>query len=216
MSLAVVTRSPRACSGLAYSGVVVGAEQLGDAEIEESRRAVLGDQDVARLQIAVDDEVAVRVMHGIADAPEQGQARLHGQGVALAVLVDGHALDEIHHQVRLAAVGGAGVDQPGDVGVIEAGEDLPLTGEAGVQDVAIEGRAQHLDGDRLAVLIVDADPEVDRAHAAAPDFADDFVGADPAADHRFRTVRQGHGVRAAVQECTGGVVRRQQALDGAA
>ena len=72
---------PRACSGLAYSGVMtwtpvavwrvlgraVGVEQLRDAEVEELGHAVLGHQDVAGLEVAVDDQVAVGVLHGVAD-----------------------------------------------------------------------------------------------------------------------------------------------------
>ena len=41
----------------------LGIEQLGDAEVEQLGHAVLGDQDVGRLDVAVDDQVLVRVLH---------------------------------------------------------------------------------------------------------------------------------------------------------
>jgi hypothetical protein len=72
MSLAVVSGSPRTCSGLAYSGVIartscrvtarpaaaVGVDQLGDAEVEQVHAAVARDEDVGGLEVAVDDQVA--------------------------------------------------------------------------------------------------------------------------------------------------------------
>ena len=78
MSLAVVITSPRTCSGLACAGVMhavldvrdgerlrrmARVEQLGDAEVEQLRRAVGGDQDVVRLQVAMHDQVLMRVVH---------------------------------------------------------------------------------------------------------------------------------------------------------
>ena len=42
----------------------VGLEQLGDAEVEQLGHAVGRDEDVAGLDVAVHDEVLVRVLHG--------------------------------------------------------------------------------------------------------------------------------------------------------
>ena len=53
-----------------------------------------------------------------------------GELVVVAVLVDGQPLDELHHQVGAAVLGAAAVVEAGDVGVLEAGEDLPLGEEA--------------------------------------------------------------------------------------
>ena len=39
----------------------LGLDQLGDAEIEQADLALAGDEDVGRLQVAVNDEVRVRV-----------------------------------------------------------------------------------------------------------------------------------------------------------
>ena len=48
-------------------GGQVGVENLSDAEIEQLRRPISGDQDVARFDIAVDDLLLVRVGDGGAD-----------------------------------------------------------------------------------------------------------------------------------------------------
>jgi hypothetical protein len=38
---------------------VLGSEQLGDPEVEELGYSVACDKDVARLEVAMDDEIAV-------------------------------------------------------------------------------------------------------------------------------------------------------------
>ena len=48
-------------------------EQLRDAEVEQLRRAFGRHQDVGGLQVAVHDQVLVRVLDGAADVEEQLQ-----------------------------------------------------------------------------------------------------------------------------------------------
>jgi hypothetical protein len=98
VSVAVVTGSPASCSGLAYSGVArqqrgarhsqplgagrFGVEELGDAEVEESHLTAPGEQDVGRLEIAMDDEVNVSVVHRLADPLEQDQSFVEVPGTS--------------------------------------------------------------------------------------------------------------------------------------
>jgi hypothetical protein len=103
-------------------GRIVGRQQLGDAEVEQAWRAVGGHQDVAGLQVAMDDQVAMGILHGIADLSEQLQALAHAEPLLLTVDVDGHAIDGVHDDERQAGVGGARVDQARDEGVVEVGE----------------------------------------------------------------------------------------------
>src|SRR5690606_5428827 len=83
---------------------------------------------------------------------------------------------------RGESVGGVtAVVESGDVRVFEAGEDLAFGGEA-LQDVpGVYAGAEEFEGDLLLEL-VDSFGEVDRAHAAAAETADDLVGADGRAD----------------------------------
>ena len=88
MSEEVEMLSPRTCSGLAYSGrheqhgggrLVLGpdeagVEQFGDAEVDEFGLAAVGDEDVAGLEVAVDDEVLVREVDRVADLAEEFDA----------------------------------------------------------------------------------------------------------------------------------------------
>ena len=63
-------------------------QQLGDPEVEQPDLTVAGDEDVRRLEIAVDDEPAVRVADGLHDLPEQAHARGQVERLGRAVLVD--------------------------------------------------------------------------------------------------------------------------------
>ena len=50
-----------------------GLEQFGDAEVQQLDGAFLGHQDVLRLEVAMDHQVLVRVMHRGADREEETQ-----------------------------------------------------------------------------------------------------------------------------------------------
>ena len=98
-----------------------------------------------------------------ADGVVDGELLLAGQAAA-----EGLALDERHDVVE-EAVGLAGVDQPQDVRMLQAGGDLDLGEEAVAADDGAQLGVQDLDGDLAAVLEVLG--EVDRGHAALAELA---------------------------------------------
>ncbi len=113
---------------------------------------------------AVDEAFLVRVLHGGADVGEQFEP---GFGVELffsAIPGDRDALDQLHDEVGAALVGGAGVVNFGDVGVVHQRERLALGLEAGDDFLRIHPRLDDLERDaafhRLALLgqIDDAEP----------------------------------------------------------
>ena len=109
-------------------------DRLGDAEVDHLRhRLSVGhpDQDVGRLEVAVDDALLVRVLDGAADADEQLEPAAEIEAVPVAVLGDRLARHELHDEVGAALVGGAGVEHPGDVGMVHQRERLALALEAG-------------------------------------------------------------------------------------
>ena len=154
----------------------VVAEDLGDAEVEELDGAVGGDEHVAGLEVAVNDQVAMHVLDGGAELTEELDAVWDVELVAVAVHVDGCAFDVVHDEVRLSGVGGAAVHEAGDVGVFEGRENLALVPEAAEDGVGGEA-AEDLEGDAFLVLVVGAGGEEDGPHAAAAYLADDLVGA---------------------------------------
>jgi hypothetical protein len=81
-------------------GVGRCVQQLGDPEIEEPRRPVRLDEDVGRLGVAMHDEPAVREVHGVGDAQEEGEPVADRERPMVAVGGDRHALDELQHEER--------------------------------------------------------------------------------------------------------------------
>ena len=107
------------------------------------------------------------------------------QLVLVAVLGDRHALDQLHDEVRPAAVGGAGVEHLGDVRVVhqrqglplglEPGEHLPASPCPALMSLTATGR---LTGSVCSAMQT-------RAHAALADLLEQLVRAgDDRADGR--------------------------------
>lgn len=124
-----------------------GIEEFGGTEVEEFGVVVRGDEEIGGLEIEVDDEGAVGGIDGAADGDHEGDAVADGKRVPVTELVDGEAFDAFHDEVGALVGGGAGVENSGDVGVIEAGEDLLLAAEAGEGFVVVEVGVEELDGE---------------------------------------------------------------------
>jgi hypothetical protein len=157
----------------------LGERQLGsrrrlrDPEVEDlEQHAAVGarrQEQVGRLDVAVHDAERVRLGERLAGLDHQVDREARLQPALLGdQLADVLALEELHHEVRLAVAEPPDVDDPGDVLALELGGGLSLPDEPG--DGLIGDRdvvAQHLDRDLLV------EPEVpgldDQAHPAAPD-----------------------------------------------
>ena len=152
-------------------------QRAGDAEVGDLRAAFLADQDVLRLDVAMDDLPLVRGAKRTRDLDRVGD-RLGDLEWPLAAdqLLQRFALDVLEHDVRRAdtglvgVLGGllAGVDDGDDVRMIESRDGARLATEA-LELVGL--------GSNLAVHQLDRDGPfehrvecaVDGRHAAAPD-----------------------------------------------
>lgn len=127
----------------------------------------------------MNDEVAMRVLHGGANPAEQFQATLERQATLVAVAVDRYALDVLHREPRHAVRGHSPVEEAGDVPVVERREDLSLLDESADETLLPRAPpAQQLEGYTPLVLVVGALGEVDDSHPPVPDLSEDAVGAD--------------------------------------
>ena len=102
------------------------------------------------------------------------------QPVPVAVLGDRDAVDQLHDEEGAAGIGGAGVEDPGDVGVVHQGQGLALGLEPGDDLGGVHARLDDLQRDRAAdgrLLL----GEEDDAHAALADLAEERVRADAGA-----------------------------------
>ena len=114
---------------------------------------------------------------GLADLDEQLQPLPGGELVLVAVLRDGNAVDQFHHEVGPARLGRPGVEHLGDVRVVHQGQGLPLGLEAGDHLPGVHARLDdlqgHLAADRLLLR-----GHVDHAHAPFADLLQELVAAD--------------------------------------
>jgi len=111
-------------------GPLEAVELLRNAEVEQLHAPIRLDQDVRGLQVAMDDQMPVGVLHRLAHRTEEAQTLRHRGGVLLAELRQGDALDVLHDEPGSPVGEGAGIVQPRDRGMIELGERPLLAGEA--------------------------------------------------------------------------------------
>src|SRR5208282_1101181 len=112
-------------------------KNLSDTKIHKFRHSVRGHKDVARFNIAVNDEPLIGKLHCRTYLQEEIQAVAGALPALLAVTVNGLPLNQFHDKVRSAFFGGATVEQVRNVGVIEAGQNLPLIPESAKHEAGI-------------------------------------------------------------------------------
>lgn len=120
-------------------------------------------------------QVLVRVLHGVADMSEK--LADFPRRPSPAPFVDGAAFDQLHHEVGRSILGGAGVNQAADVGMIQVGENLALTFESLNHEVAADRPGDELDGYPQPDLAIGTFGLVNRTHATASDLANQAVRA---------------------------------------
>ncbi len=164
---------------------------LRAAEVDQLGRPVGQDHDLARLQVAVDDVLAVGVLERAAELGHRREAVLEGQAPVGRDAAQVPALEQLHDGVKQVTFFADVVDRD-DVRVTQAGRRLGLREEPGLElfgDLAV--RRDHLDGDepvQAGVLGL-----VDRPHVAAADAVDDVVLADLLFSHSSSPCRHDHG-----------------------
>lgn len=114
----------------------------------------------------MDDEVAVRVMHGLADLPEKDQALTCREAMIVAVPIDWYPLDMLHHEVGGAVFYCAAVEEPRDIRVIECREDLPFLRQALREEAAGHVSGHQLDCHLLLIYLVGSRCQVHHARRA--------------------------------------------------
>ena len=115
-------------------------EQLGDAEVEQLHVAVARDENVRRLEVAMDDEIRVRAGHRVEHAEKETDALFRRQHVLRRVRVEALSVDVLEHEIRLPAAAHARVEQACDAGMREAREQRALATKARLTRGAERGR----------------------------------------------------------------------------
>ena len=158
---------------------VVRIQRLGDTEVQQLDLALCRDQHVAGLQVAVHQQHAVRIGHGVGQL-EKDAKPLRQRQPATGV-VDRPTLDQFHHEIGQAIGRQTGVEQPRDVRVVERGQRLLLDRKALQHPDAVHAALEDLDGRAARVGAVCAVGSVDLTHATAAQQAVELPGAQPLA-----------------------------------
>ena len=127
-------------------------QDLGDPEVGEIRVAVLGEEDILRLHVAVDDPATVGVVERTGDRREDGDhlRSLEAARLALGVemLVEIAAIDVLHHQIDMPIML-ADIVNGQDMGVLQSRHRARLALETlGIVRLVRQRRGQDLDRDR--------------------------------------------------------------------
>lgn len=147
---------------------VAGAEAAGDAEVEHDGAAFRGDDDVLRLEVAVEDALLMRVLRGGAKVVGDVEEELAvGGGAGLGELGEAAACDPVHDEEGQAFGSVAGKVEFDDVRVIELAEEGLLTLEAGGEGgVVHEVPVEDFDGDLVLAFAGGECRAIDASHAA--------------------------------------------------
>ena len=175
---------------------LVRVHQLGDAEVEDLGEvgiaALLDQDDVGRLDVAVDDVGGVGVPQAAQDVTGDVQRAASRQPFLVVEEVgQEHPVDQLHHQVEAAAAQRAEIRHGDAVGVGGAPGDERLALEPpGVVGILGEAGVQDLDGDRAADRhVLGAE---DAAHAAGAQEPGDAVArVEDVSDFRFAVAHLG-------------------------
>ncbi len=158
--------------------------RLGDAEVNHlgHRHAVVQrDQDVGRLDVAMDNPLLVCVLNGLADLDEQVEPLLGGELVLVAVFGDLDAAHQFHHEEGASGLGGSGIEHLGDVRMVHHRQRLALRFEPGHHLLGARAQLDDLERDapphRFGLL-----SHVHHTTATLADSFQDFVASDFLAD----------------------------------
>ena len=143
------------------------AQELGDAEIQELHLAIGRHQDVRGLQIAMNDQAAVRRVGGVAARSKEPKPILQRHVASAAVIGDRLSFHSLHHEVRPPVRGLATVEKPRDAGVLQARQDSPLARETAQNLNGVHAALDELHRDFLFKPSVGSLAEIDLAHSPA-------------------------------------------------
>ena len=181
--------------GLRMPPLGIPLEQLGDPEVEQLDLPIDPDQHVGRLDVAVHDQVGVRVGDSLQHIEEQAETGLDSQRMFAAVTVDAEAVHVLEHEVRLARRRHSRIDEVRDVRVGEPGENVALAPEPLFAGAPQQREVQQLDRRAPFEAAVAALGQPHAAHAALTDPRDQAVRTEGLPlQRRQRRARQRNGL----------------------
>src|SRR5207249_9939968 len=153
--------------------IFVFRQELGDPEIEQLRFPFCVGQNVARLDVTMNDLIPMRKFNGGADLQKQLQSLTRRQLLRDCKSSHRCADNVVHDEVRQTIVGRACIEQPRDIWMIEPGQDLAFRSKT-PQDLSRVGASiQYLDRNLFLKLTISTLRQKYCAHPTAAKFTDD-------------------------------------------
>ena len=114
------------------SGETLGTDHARHAEVEDLRLAVLVDQDIRGLQIAVDHVLLMGMMHGLRHRGDEGHAVADADAVSGDVFVERQSVHQFHDEIGLrprSRISCAALVDARDAGVTQSSQGLNFNRE---------------------------------------------------------------------------------------
>ena len=165
----------------------------------------------------MDDEIAMGIGDRLQNMQKEMAAGFYVESVLTAENIDRATLDKFHGEVRNTFSGCASIEEPGNKGMIEIGQDLPLFAKSAQHLLGIHTSLYDFEGDLTGVFVVVTQREIDRTHASAPDLAHDPIHSQSFAEkHRRIEDSRGYALNRGVDRGFAIAVGYQQRLHLAA
>ena len=171
------------------------AVHAGDSEVEDLRAAIVGQKDVLRLDVAVNDSHGVRGAEPVRNLRCDLRGARRREGPRLEPLGQRLALQQLRDRVRDVPVRARVVDGE-DARVVQRGDGARFPLEAPEAVFVVDAVGQKLDGHvPVQARVAGA---VDLSHAPLPDGGDDLERTDPLAlaqRHEAKMISAARGPR---------------------
>ncbi len=152
---------------------------LCEAEVEDLRPALAGDEDVLRLQVAVDDPLVVGGGEAFADPDRELEDAAGSERPAREARPQRVSLEELEDHVGRAVVD-PGIEDREQVRIVEGARQPRLLLEAAQAfRVGRDFGAQHLQRDLAPETVVPR--SIHLPHSTGTEWSDHFIGAEPGA-----------------------------------
>src|SRR5436190_4208427 len=157
--------------------VFVFRQELGDPEIEQLRFPFCVRQNVARLDVAMDNQIPMRKFNRGADLQKQLQSLTRRQLLRDCKSSHWCADNVVHDKVGQTIVGRACIEQPRDIWMVEPGQDLAFRSEAAQDLSRVGGSIQYLDRNLFLKLTISTLRQKNCAHPTTAKFTNDDIRA---------------------------------------
>src|SRR5581483_412875 len=124
------------------------------------------------------DEILVSELHCLANSQEYGQALRFGEALRVTESMNRDSIHVFHDQIQVPFSADPAIEQPGNEGMLQSGQNLPFQAKSLAQDVRSQGQVDELDRNLLFEVSIGAMSQIHGPHTSAPKQPVHLVGPD--------------------------------------